>query len=220
MLKYESISILQESVAIIATAAPVFADFGWGLGIIGNFLFETLQIIPLSTHIQFFTLIYDAAILFASLNGKIQKILVSNDSAPKIISELENWRQDHVLVCQLVDDINASFGLVLLVSITSYFITLIKKTYELYNLTTTKSDNLPPLGYALYFFVINSVIVIHFILLVILPYRMRLQVCIFTYKLSNSTTQLVVDLYRLWTSLEVFVNTNMNSIAVITFDIK
>ena len=73
-------SILQESVALIATSAPAFADLGWGLGIIGNFLFETLgQIIPLSTHILFFTLIYDAAILFTSLNGKIQKILVSND---------------------------------------------------------------------------------------------------------------------------------------------
>lgn len=44
---------------------------------------------------------------------------------------LENWRRLHVLVCQLVDKIKSLFGIILLISLTHGFISLISDSFEI-----------------------------------------------------------------------------------------
>ena len=71
----------------------------------------------------FFALILTASLLFTELDDRIEDILNStNNKRSQISFKLNRWKRQHHLVCQLVDCINDTFGLIVLIQI-GYIVT-------------------------------------------------------------------------------------------------
>ena len=144
----------------------VCSHFAFMIGVQRNWhqLFKTIQ-----------QMLY-VSVMFDCLKENFQTIL----KAPNA-SQIEIWRRNHVLVCQLVDNINDCFGVVLLISVGCYFVSSISASYELYVLL---QDLLigrysPKIGYLFHIISINIRDAIHFSLLVALPFRMKRKVSVF-----------------------------------------
>ena len=145
-----------------------------------SFSFQCAILVSWSTQILFNILIRHATIMFADLNKQIQDILSPNNSTRLISNKLETWRQNHVLVCQLVDNINQCFGLMLLISISCYFISFIVMSYQLYkgimNFSTVQQFNDEMLISALTIVLVMLKNAVHFVLIVLMPYQMQQEV--------------------------------------------
>jgi len=122
--------LLQDITGSVATSLPIFFQLsvfrhsGYSLTL---FCFETLGSITWSIQILFCILVSYVSVMFDCLKDNFQTIL----KAPNA-SQIETWRRNHVLVCQLVDNINDCFGVVLLISVGCYFVSSISASYELY----------------------------------------------------------------------------------------
>ena len=139
------------------------------------FCFETLGSITWSIQILFCILVSHVSVMFDCLKDNFQTIM----KAPNA-SQIETWRRNHVLVCQLVGNINDCFGVVLLISIGCYFVSFIVVFYELhFHLKEFLKRDSVPLGYVFHLIVMSIRDVIHFSLLVAMSYRMRRNVKLF-----------------------------------------
>ena len=139
------------------------------------FCFETLGSITWSIQILFCILVSYVSVMFDYLKDNFQTILKVRNA-----SQIETWRRNHVLVCQLVDNINDCFGVVLLISIGCYFVSFIVVFYELpFHLKGFLKGDSVPLGYIFHLIVMIFRDVIHFSLLVAMSYRMRRNVKLF-----------------------------------------
>ena len=143
------------------------------------FLSRNIVLVAWSIQILFCILVRHATILFTGLNQHMEVILKGDDSSVALIAiKLETWRQNHVLICQLVDAINDCFGLVLLLSIGCYFISLIILSYELYYDVFQYLSGCQ-VGYHPWINVLlASRHLFHFVLIVMMPYQMQNQVTI------------------------------------------
>ena len=142
-----------------------------------KYFFETFAGITWSVHILFCVVVYDASVMFDTITKQIERIF--NEKSPSIASQLETWRQNHVLVCQLVDNINECFGIILLISIGSYFISSVTVPYEIYLYASEYLNGRgPPMGLVLRFVLMQIRDISHFILLILTPYKMRGKVSI------------------------------------------
>lgn len=142
------------------------------------FLSRNMAMIAWSIQILFTVVVAHATILFSSLNQQMKTILSPDSPMMSIPIKLEKWRQNHVLVCQLVDCINDCFGLVLLLSITSYFINLIILSYKVFGDTLRYLE-----GDLVGFFLLNDAMLasgyfFHFVLIVMVPHKMQKHVSI------------------------------------------
>ena len=168
-----SFNMIKESTVVIGTSVMIFSDPEFTYGAILIFLYENLCIPTWNVHILFFILLSHVSIMFDYLCQNLDMVLKG-----KTTKKLEAWRQDHVLVCQLVDNINDCFGAVLLTSIGCYFISFITNTYELYTTITpivrarTVKTRNPPLGRVSHLSAMFLRDAVHIGLLVAMPHRM------------------------------------------------
>lgn len=137
-----------------------------------KFIFECLACITWSIEILFCIIIFHASAMFDTVNDQIQAILEGNNLDTS--SQLETWRQNHVLVCQLVDNINSCFGIMLLTSIGCYFIGFMLLPFELYVYWSQYLNGKgPPFSVVCHFIVVIIRNAIHLVLLIVVPYQMR-----------------------------------------------
>ena len=87
-----------------------------------QFIYINLPSITWSIQILFLVLVFLTSVLFEDLNSQIATILESSGPSGNIAKKLEIWRRKHVVICELVDNINDCFGIVLLISLGSYFV--------------------------------------------------------------------------------------------------
>ena len=139
------------------------------------FLYEICPNITWSIHVLFFIVVSHASVMFDCLSEKLRIVLNT-----QISWQIETWRQNHVLVCQLVDNINLCFGVVLLVSVSFYFISFTTNSYRLYNaLTYSDGGHMPTLGLISHLIVITIKDIFHLLLLVTVSYQMQRKVSAF-----------------------------------------
>lgn len=168
-----SFNLIKELALTISTSIKMFFENEQPLETIPIFLYENLCIPTWNVHILFFILLSHVSIMFDYLCQNLDMVLKD-----KTTKKLEAWRQDHVLVCQLVDNINDCFGAVLLTSIGCYFISFITNTYELYTTITpivrarTVKTRNPPLGRVSHLSAMFLRDAVHIGLLVAMPHRM------------------------------------------------
>ena len=168
-----SFNLIKELALTISTSIEMFFENEQPLETIPIFLYENLCIPTWNVHILFFILLSHVSIMFDYLCQNLDMVLKG-----KTTKKLEAWRQDHVLVCQLVDNINDCFGAVLLTSIGCYFISFITNTYELYTTITpivrarTVKTRNPPLGRVSHLSAMFLRDAVHIGLLVAMPHRM------------------------------------------------
>ena len=168
-----SFNLIKELALTISTSIEMFFENEQPLETIPIFLYENLCIPTWNVHILFFILLSHVSIMFDYLCQNLDMVLKG-----KTTKKLEAWRQDHVLVCQLVDNINDCFGAVLLTSIGCYFISFITNTYELYTTITpivrarTVKTRNPPLGRVFHLSAMFLRDAVHIGLLVAMPHRM------------------------------------------------
>lgn len=100
----------------------------------------------------FFILVSTAAILFDELKKRLQKIAetASGLNTKNGAAEFKEWGRHHALVCKLVNRINDSFGIILVVAFSHGFISFITSSYRFINFLVN-GDN--PLEYFLYLFI-------------------------------------------------------------------
>ena len=142
------------------------------------FIFSNLPSITWSIQILFLVLVSHTSLLFEDLNSQIVTILESSGPSGNIAKKLEMWRRKHVVVCELVDNINECFGIVLLISVGYYFVNFICGTYSLFDQLRRVFDAESHLFLGFITYLMSTLIrnMTHFILLVSMPYRMQRKV--------------------------------------------
>lgn len=83
---------------------------------------EMYQLFPLSFLILFAHLIWTARALFRELDQRAQQNLLTTNNG---VNPFQRWREEHILVCDFVDEINDCFGQFLGYLIGSNFISFI-----------------------------------------------------------------------------------------------
>lgn len=106
-------------------------------------LSKTTEFFVISVLALFSVVTLSAAQLFRRLNSKILQFCatphtMSTDDV--LIFYLDRWRRQHTLVCQLVDEIQSFFGVVLLVALIHSFVSLITDSFEI-TMALKKSDH-------------------------------------------------------------------------------
>lgn len=149
------------------------------------FFSRNIVMIAWSIQILFCILIRYVTIVFASLNRQMEVILGGDDSVALIGVKLENWRQKHVLACQMVDCINDCFGLVLLLSVGCYFFSLIILSYELYYYFMKYMSGVSVDYQPIITVMLATRHFVHFVLIIIMPYQMQNQVRFWSLGFAN-----------------------------------
>lgn len=88
-----------------------------------------------NTVVIFFCVItWSVVCLLRYFNQKIDefsKMSPADMSSNMMTVYLENWRRQHTLVCQLIEEIKSFFGLILLISLAHAFVSLITDSFEI-----------------------------------------------------------------------------------------
>ena len=135
-------------------------------------------VVSWSIQILFSILVRHVTIILAGLNRQMEVILCPGGSLRLITMQLETWRMNYALVCEMVGCINECFGLVLLISIGYYSISLIVLSQDVYA------------DFGQYFFgdslsicyrpfitvLLMARHLVHLILVVVMPYQMQKEV--------------------------------------------
>lgn len=86
--------------------------------------------------------------LFRLLNERlcvlssIDRLFPSHSAGRILLVRLEKWRRNHARVCRLVESINRTFGLIILVTVTNGFVSFITTSYEI--VKSFQDNNSPP----------------------------------------------------------------------------
>lgn len=86
--------------------------------------------------------------LFRVLNERlrvlssIERYFPSHSAGRILLVRLEKWRRNHARVCRLVESINRSFGLIILITVTNGFVSFITTSYEI--VKSFQDNNSPP----------------------------------------------------------------------------
>ncbi len=96
------------------------------------------EVVSLSILVLFCVLVWATSHMFRYLNFKFAEFANSCSSSLDLLnsldlveSELEKWRRHHSLVCQLVEQINSCFGIILLVGVIHSFVSFITDSFEI-----------------------------------------------------------------------------------------
>lgn len=90
-------------------------------------MFETLSFSILAL---FCTIVWSLSYMFYFLNKEMIELKMSAHPS-SIRHKMEELRNHHVLVCELVNQTNACFGVILLVALTHGFVNFISDTFEI-----------------------------------------------------------------------------------------
>ena len=77
------------------------------------------------------TVVTAVAFVFKVLNQRLEIIAAPDYPPEKLAYELEAWRLHHDVVCRTVEQLNWSFGLILLLTISTGFVFFISHSYQL-----------------------------------------------------------------------------------------
>ena len=131
--------------------------------------------IVLSVFLLFAVMARVVTLVFQGLNERIA--LLSQDErhypfyAAKILNiRLEKWRRNHTMACHLVELLNGSFGLVLLLTITNGFVSFITTSFEI--VRSMQDNDTLPLLFAFIFFKKSVILTI----MLYEPYRLQAEV--------------------------------------------
>ena len=123
----------------------------------------------------FSVLVFVVADLFVVLNCRVNSLVVSyntggiNDS--QLVTQLENWRNHHTIVCQFARWINKVFNPIILVTICNCFISFIAYSYAIIESFQKHLDDLKFIYFALFFQQL-----IRLLYFIYAPFKLALQV--------------------------------------------
>lgn len=138
----------------------------------------------MSVYFLFCVLTRIVTLVFQGLNEQIAYLDEAKKFAPfystRILNiRLEKWRRNHALACRLVELINSSLGLVMLMTIVNVFVTFITTSFEI----VRSMRDFEPVPFLFVYIFIKK-----FILLIVLiyePYRLQAEV-LYSSRLNNN----------------------------------
>lgn len=93
-----------------------------------------METIATSIVISFCVINWIVVHLLRNLNSQMDEFSTTPSAAMSsdvMAITLENWRRQHTLVCQLIDEIKSFFGLILLIDVAHSFVSLITDSFEI-----------------------------------------------------------------------------------------
>ena len=132
----------------------------------------------LSVFLLFCVVARVSALVFQVLNERIVLLVAAEQFLPPYAStrifnlRLEKWRRNHATACELVNMVNKSFGLMLLITITNGFVSFITTSFEIVR-SMQDNDTLPVL-FALIFMKKSILLTI----MIYEPYRLQAEVTV------------------------------------------
>ena len=139
------------------------------LSLAGEIISPIFDCYPMCTGILFVCFGWMACKMLETLQEESQQLFASNCN--NSIDIFAKWKRHYTIICQFIEEINRSFGMFLLVIITSQIVRLI--TTSFYLMAMLRNQRWVDGAFSLLTFIF---IFGHFCFLVYIPYRLRQKV--------------------------------------------